>query len=159
MSIPLNIDWQQILLHVLNFIILAGGLYFLLYKPVSGFMKKREEKYGEMDRLAEEKLKNASEKEEEYEKKLSLAQSEIDEMKKNAAKEAENAANAKLEEAEKEKKQIISSAVKSAEAEKEKILCSADSQIEELVSKAVDKIVAQKKGDSFDDFLNSAKGE
>mgnify|MGYP004589039821 CR=1 FL=1 len=86
MSIPLNIDWQQILLHVLNFIILAGGLYFLLYKPVSGFMKKREEKYGEMDRLAEEKLKNASEKEEEYEKKLLSAQSEIDEMKKNAAK-------------------------------------------------------------------------
>ena len=83
----------------------------------------------------------------------------LDEMKKNAAKDAENAANARLEEAEKEKKRIISSAVKSAEAEKEKILCSADSQIEELVSKAVDKIVAEKNGDSFDDFLNSAKGE
>ena len=29
MNIPLNIDWQQILLHVLNFVILFGGLYFL----------------------------------------------------------------------------------------------------------------------------------
>ena len=31
MNIPLNIDWQQILLHLLNFVILAGGLYLLLY--------------------------------------------------------------------------------------------------------------------------------
>ena len=30
MNIPLNIDWQQILLHLMNFVILAGGLYFLL---------------------------------------------------------------------------------------------------------------------------------
>ena len=39
---PLNIDWQQILLHLLNFLILATGLTLLLYKPVKRFMKKRE---------------------------------------------------------------------------------------------------------------------
>lgn len=32
MNIPLNIDWQQILLHLFNFAILAGGLYLLLYR-------------------------------------------------------------------------------------------------------------------------------
>ena len=42
MNVPLNIDWQQILLHLFNFIILAGGLYLLLYKPVKNFMEKRE---------------------------------------------------------------------------------------------------------------------
>ena len=42
MSIPLNIDWQQILLHLFNFAILAGGLYLLLYKPVKRFMEQRE---------------------------------------------------------------------------------------------------------------------
>ena len=42
---PLNIDWQQILLHLLNFLILAVGLYFILYKPVKKFMKKREVDY------------------------------------------------------------------------------------------------------------------
>ena len=30
MNIPLNIDWQQILLHFFNFSILVGGLYLLL---------------------------------------------------------------------------------------------------------------------------------
>ena len=45
MNIPLNIDWQQILLHLLNFVILAGGLYLLLYKPVKTFMEKRQQYY------------------------------------------------------------------------------------------------------------------
>ena len=42
MGIPLNVDWQQILLHLFNFIILFGGLWLLLYKPVKNFMAKRE---------------------------------------------------------------------------------------------------------------------
>ena len=50
MNIPLNIDWQQILLHLLNFVILAGGLYLLLYKPVLAFMEKRQAYYREHDR-------------------------------------------------------------------------------------------------------------
>ncbi len=37
MGIPLNIDWQQILLHIFNLLILVGGLYLLLYKPVKDF--------------------------------------------------------------------------------------------------------------------------
>ena len=45
MNIPLNIDWQQILLHLLNFAILAGGLYLLLYKPVKAFMEQRQAYY------------------------------------------------------------------------------------------------------------------
>ena len=44
-SLPLNIDWQQILLHVFNFIILATVLTFVLFKPVRKFMREREEKY------------------------------------------------------------------------------------------------------------------
>ena len=46
---PLNIDWQQILLHWLNLAILTGGLYFLLYKPVKEFMTKREAHYRSLD--------------------------------------------------------------------------------------------------------------
>ena len=42
-NLPLNIDIQQILLHLLNFTILFAGLYFILYKPVRKFMDAREE--------------------------------------------------------------------------------------------------------------------
>ena len=44
MQLPLNIDWQQILLHALNLVILVGGLYALLFKPVKKFMDQRAEK-------------------------------------------------------------------------------------------------------------------
>ena len=35
MNIPLNIDWQQILLHFFNFSILVGGLYLLWRKVIT----------------------------------------------------------------------------------------------------------------------------
>lgn len=54
MNIPLNIDWQQIILHLLNFAILAGGLYFLLYHPVRKFMDQREEHYRQMENEAQQ---------------------------------------------------------------------------------------------------------
>ena len=52
MNIPLNIDWQQILLHFFNFSILVGGLYLLLFKPVKRFMEKREKHYADMEAAA-----------------------------------------------------------------------------------------------------------
>ena len=42
---PLNINLQQILLHALNFVILFGAMYFLLYKPVKSFMDSRKAHY------------------------------------------------------------------------------------------------------------------
>ena len=56
MGIPLNIDWQHILLHVFNFVILVGGLYFLLYNPIRKFIAKREEHYRKLDEEANAKL-------------------------------------------------------------------------------------------------------
>ena len=56
-GVPLNIDWQQILLHLFNFTILFGALYILLYKPVRDFMAKRTAYYADMDARAEDALK------------------------------------------------------------------------------------------------------
>ena len=60
MGLPLNIDWQQILLHLFNFLILAGGLYLLLYKPVKQFMDKREQTYQAMNDAADRPSRHSS---------------------------------------------------------------------------------------------------
>ena len=78
---PLNIDWQQILLHLLNFAILAFGLYLLLYHPIKKFMKKREESYREREDKANQTLESAREKSEEYARKLADADREIAEKR------------------------------------------------------------------------------
>ena len=83
---PLNIDFLQILLHMLNFVILAGGLTLLLFKPVNKFLENRRAYFAE----AEEKNKQTAEKNEqlrlEYEKKLQDAETEILEKRKASEK-------------------------------------------------------------------------
>ena len=66
MGVPLNIDWQQILLHLFNFLILFGGLYLLLYRPVKAFMDKRTAYYADMDAEAKRKLADAERQEKQY---------------------------------------------------------------------------------------------
>ena len=153
MGIPLNVDWQQILLHLFNFVILAGGLWLLLYKPVKNFMAKREAYYKDMDKAANDKLAAAEEEQSKYSGLIAKAQDEAAELKKKAMADAEAAAKAHIEEAEHEKQRMIDDARKAAQAEKNKILQEANAQIEEMVSAAVDKLLvpAGSAYDSFDD--------
>lgn len=92
---PLNIDWQQILLHLFNFVLLFGILYFLLYKPVKDFMDRRVEYFRKMAEDAEADRKASQDAKEEYEKKLSFAEKEITAEKKKVHQEIEELQKAK----------------------------------------------------------------
>lgn len=156
MGIPLNVDWQQILLHLFNFIILAGGLWLLLYKPVKNFMAKREAYYKDMNKAADDKLAAAEAEQQKYSKLIAKAQEEAADIRKKAMADAETAAKSHIEDAEREKQRIISDARKAAQAEKNKVLQEANAQIEEMVSAAVDKLLVPA-GSAFDSFDDSGK--
>ena len=148
MGIPLNVDWQQILLHLFNFIILAGGLWLLLYKPVKNFMAKREAYYKDMDKAATDKLAAAEAEQQKYSGLVEKAQDEAAELKKKA--------KAHIADAQQEKQHIIDDARKAALAEKNKILQEANAQIEDMVSAAVDKLLVPS-GSAYDSFDESGK--
>ena len=57
---PLNIDFLQVLLHLLNFVILAGGLTFLVYRPVLRFIDERRER---IEKAEKKNAENAKENE------------------------------------------------------------------------------------------------
>ena len=99
MGIPLNIDWQQILLHIFNLLILVGGLYLLLYKPVKDFMEKRRSYYAGMDAAAKAEKAAVEEEKQQYAKRLEAAEAEIDEMKKAALESARQTAAQYMKEA------------------------------------------------------------
>ena len=122
MNIPLNIDWQQILLHLMNFVILAGGLYFLLYKPVKAFMDKRAAYYQEQADQAAQTTQAAQQLKADYEARLSAADDEIREEKKQAQKDAAAAAQQQLDAARAEAEKIVSDAQAMAERSREKIV-------------------------------------
>ena len=100
---PLNINFQQILLHMFNFVILAFGLYMLLYKPVVAFMKKREDHFADLEKQAQEADRQRQER-------MQRAQADADKLLKNARGAAEQERNAMLEGAKKDIAQMVVSA-------------------------------------------------
>lgn len=159
MGLPLNIDWQQILLHIFNFLILVGGLYLLLYKPVKNFMEKRKKYFSEMDEKAKAEKDSAELEKQKYLNKLKNAESEIEKMKTESMQSAKKIADEYIEDAKLERDQIISNAKTQAETEKEKIFRKANSEIEVMVSEAVDKMIVKEGTDPLDEFLDRAEKE
>lgn len=158
MKIPLNISWQQILLHLFNFSILAGGLYFLLYKPVKSFMDGRAAHYAELDAAAEEKLARAETLEAEHRRLLEGAESEIMHMKAEAALENERAAAAQLETARKQSEKLLLDARTAAQKERQILLAEAQEEISALAIEAAKKVIVSS-SDIYDRFLDAAESE
>lgn len=159
MNIPLNIDWQQILLHLMNFVILAGGLYFLLYRPIKSFMDKRAAYYQDQADQAEKTTQAAQQLKADYEARLSAADDEIREEKKQAQKDAAAAAQQQLDTARAEAEKIVSDAQAMAERSREKIVRQAGQDVKDLAAEATEKLVLQSGGDAFDQFLDLAEKE
>ncbi len=159
---PLNIDFVQILLHALNFVILAGGLSFLLFKPVQKFMRERKERF---EKQAEENQRAAEENAQlkaEYEKKIADAESEILKLRLDAEQEAADQAKAYLDTAKEKADEMIRTAEREAEEHKDHILESAQTEIGELVVEATQRLLNEsatedRSRDLYDEFLRVAK--
>ncbi|MCI9120423.1 MAG: ATP synthase F0 subunit B [Oscillibacter sp.] len=154
MNIPLNIDWQQILLHWMNLAILTGGLYFLLFKPVKQFMDKRAAHYQALEDQAAAKLKEAEELKAAYQAKLDGAEEEIHQ----ARAKAQAAVQQSVEEQMAQARQIAAKAQAEAEHSRERILKDSQRELRELAAEAVKKLTARPNADPFDEFLNLAEG-
>ena len=158
---PLNIDFVQILLHMLNFVILAGGLSFILFKPVQKFMRERKERF---EKQALENQKKAEENlalQQEYEKKIAEAETEITNLRLNAEKEAADAAKVYLDTAKEKAQEIISNAEHEAEDRKAHILESAQTEIGELVVEVTQRLLNESATEErsqalYDEFLRVA---
>lgn len=158
MGVPLNIDWQQILLHLLNFTILFAALYFLLYKPVKKFMEKREKYYRDIQDSADELLNHAKESKAEYEAKLAEADSEIAGRKKAAAEEIEQMRRTREKEASDAAEKILSDARDEAKAARAMIVDGARKEITEMVNEAAEKILlSEDVSTTYDAFLDAAE--
>ena len=144
MNLPLNINWQQILLHMFNFAILAGGLYMLLYKPVKDFMDKRTEYYKNLDDEAQKKLAHADELKKQYEDRLHQADAQADEIVSKASAQAASEAEAMLDKARAQKDQIIAQAHTTAEQERQKAVQKAREDIVDLAVAATARMMQSK---------------
>ncbi len=158
MNMPLNIDWQQILLHLLNFVVLFAILYFLLYKPVKDFMENRILQYRKMDDEAKENLQKSEELKAAYAEKLRGVDSEIEEKRQSAYKALADETAEALKQAETQAAGIVAQAYEKAEHEHDKIVKKAQDEIADMVTDAAKKIVANANtSEAYDNFLNTVK--
>ena len=157
MNIPLNIDWQQILLHLLNFAILAGGLYLLLYKPVKAFMDQRQAYYRDQDAQAAKTLADAEKTAAEVRQQLKNADAAAAEKIAQAQKAADASIQQQLSDARAQAEQIIDDAHTAAQREHDRLLADAQKELKDLAVTATEKLVLQSGGDAFDQFLETAE--
>ncbi len=141
MNAPLNIDIVQILLHMLNLVILTGGLTFILYKPVTKFLRDRQEHYAKLDADLKKNAEETEALKAEYEKKLSETDAALAERRRLAELEIAERAGTYLEEAKAKAVDIIKAAEEEAEVRKENILESAQTEIGELILEAAQKLL------------------
>ena len=153
---PLNIDWQQILLHWMNLAILAGGLYFLLYQPVKAFLAKREEYYRDLDRQAQDKLARAEQLQADYQKKLDGAEEEIHQARAKAQQSLQQSVQEQLDQAQAQAQLIVTRAHADAERTREQALYDSQQDIRRLAETAAKRLALHE--DPFDQFLDLAEG-
>lgn len=158
---PLNIDFLQILLHMLNFVILTGGLTLILFRPVNGFLTKRQEYYARLEQESLEKSEQAEALQSEYTKRLADAEGEIEALRANAEKEMADVSRAYIDKAKEKANAIVASAEQEAEARKEQILDSAQTEIGELVITATQKLLSdtvtpERNAALYDEFIRLA---
>ena len=157
-GVPLNIDWQQILLHLFNFTILFGALYILLYKPVRDFMAKREAHFSDLNSQAEQALADAESSRQSYEEKEKAFDDEVKAERSRMSKEVEAERERRLADAKSEAEMIISDARSEADREKAEIVSSAQKEITDMVTDAMEKLtLEQSASDAFDQFLDAAE--
>ena len=154
-NVPLNIDFQQIMLHLLNVVILFAVLYFLIYKPVKNFMDNRRQGYLDEEKAADDKLKEAEELKAEYEAKIKNIDEEIQKMKADAETEISERIAETQQAARAQADEILTKAKAMAENEKEKILDQTSDQVTEIAKEAVSKALFESSSDAFDSFLNT----
>lgn len=158
----LGIDWQQILLHLFNFIILATVLTVCLFKPVRKFMRDREQKYKD---AAEEHAKKKAEIEQmEQERKAKLAglDAELEIHRREVLAQAEARSKQIVVEAQSQASDILAQGRKRVEEERKAYIAGAGSEIADMVVKSAEKLLvvgSSPESDSalYDSYLQTAQ--
>ena len=118
----LEFDLVTILAEILNFLILAAALYFLLFKPIVKRMEESAKKKAQILAEAQEKEKRASETLARIEDRLKNIDNEIEDRLQTAFQQAQTESEALLEATQKEAEQILLEAeIEAAKRQKQEI--------------------------------------
>ncbi len=160
----LGIDFVQVLLHLLNFVILAGGLTLLVYKPVVKFLEARRARFEALEEQNQAAKEENDRLLQAYAQRHNEAEAEIAELRAQAEREAGEAARGYIDAAKQKAAAILANAEEEAEARRAQILDSAQTEIGELVIEAAQKLLVdtadpERTAALYDEFLRRAEAD
>ncbi|MDR3262834.1 MAG: ATP synthase F0 subunit B [Clostridiales bacterium] len=137
----LNISLKNILLHFASLAVLVTVVYFLLFKRIKQFMKRRSDEYQTaQDSISAEK-KDVEEMKAEYSVLLDKANNQIARINEEAAVAAELQAKVIIEEAKNNAKTIVEKANKDMQFEKAKMKAEFKNEVADIAVDIAGKIL------------------
>lgn len=157
MNIPLNIDWQQIILHLLNLPFWAGACISCCTVRCASLWTSGRNTTARWRRRPSSGLDQAKKTEEAYHQQLKQADEEIRQEKAQAQQTMKRAAQQRMDEADKQAQAILATAREAAERYHDKAVQDTQKELQELAVTAAEKLVLQSDGDALDQFLDAAE--
>lgn len=137
------INQADLIAQIVNFTILIGLLYWLLYKPVRAFMDKRTAEIEEQIKAAESNQAAAEALRIELEKKANESRQQARQFLDEAAKRAETLQGDMLAQARKDAEAVVARAQEVARLETEKARAELRSEVGELSLLLASKIISE----------------
>lgn len=139
----LGLEWQSIVLHLFNLVILTVGLYFLLFKPVKRMVKERQAKIKKIEKENTKLNDEVKKMKESTEAVLSDAKKEAAVIHENAVKVANQKADDIVSSARKEAKSLIERTEQEMEEEHRKLQKDIEQQITDVSLAVAEKILSR----------------
>jgi len=155
--LPLNIDPQQILLHLFNFILLYAILSFLVYKPVKAFIEKRRQHYLEMEHAAVKKLEQAEQVEADYHRRAEELDQTLKARRQSLQAALDEQREAMLREAAEEAEKIVAEARRDAQRHYDRVIRDGQSELLDFAKSNGRVWSNTSTSDAFEEFLDTAE--
>lgn len=139
----LGLEWQSIVLHLFNLVVLTVGLYFLLFKPVKRMVTERQAKVKKIEKENAELNEEVKKMKESTEAVLSDAKKEAAVIHENAVKVANQKADDIVSSARREAKSLIERTEQEMEEEHHKLQSDIEKQIADVSLAVAEKVLAR----------------
>jgi len=139
----LGLSGKMLITQIVNFAILFGALWLILYKPILNALSQRQEKIRESLAQADSMRQEARSAEQRYEQELQKARREGQEIIARAQEMADKARQENLERARQEAQQIVEKAREEIEYDRKQAMAELQQQVANLSLLISQKVIGE----------------
>ncbi|NOZ06627.1 MAG: F0F1 ATP synthase subunit B [Chloroflexi bacterium] len=139
----LGLSGKMLITQIVNFAILLGVLWLLLYKPILNALKQRQEKIRESLAQADSMRQEARNTEQQFEQELQKARKEGQEIIARAQEMAEKTRQEILEQSRQEAQQLVEKAKEEIDYDRKQAMAELQKQVANLSLLVTQKVVGE----------------